>query len=279
MTELRWPEAKRSAAVIAFDLDGPTGSALVNGSIWKRPRAFIEGGYDIERALDRCFEILRRHEVRGTFFVPAWVVERWPAAAREIVDEGHEVAHHGYEHERFADLDASRQLEVIRRSQDIFADVLGRRAVGYRTPTGDWSPETPGLLEQEGFRYSSSLRDDHIPYLHRIDGRRSSLVEIPARVDLDDYAYFAYSRAPDFPSGGDRISSYRRALENFLREADGHHRLGGCLITTFHPKVTLSPGRARIVDEFIARLTSRDDCWVTTAESIARHVSAEGGAS
>ncbi len=277
MTHIRWPEGARSAAVVAFDLDGPTGAALIDRSIWDRPRKFVEGGYDIERALGRTLDILRRHGVAGTYFVPAWVAERWPRAVRRIVDEGHEVAHHGYEHERFADLDAGEQREVIRRSQSVFRDVFGASAVGYRTPTGDWSRETPGLLEEEGFLYSSSLRNDHEPYRHVIGGRVTDLIEIPARVDLDDYAYFAYSRDPDFPSGGDRIAPYRQVLGNLTREAEGHHRVGGCLISTFHPKVSATPGRARVIDEFVAGLVAREDCWVTTAEQVARHVRAEGG--
>lgn len=267
-----WPGAFSSAAVVAFDLDGPTGGALIDGTIWSAPRRFIEGGYDVEWALARTLSILHRRGVLGTYFVPGWVVETWPDAVRRIAAEGHEVAHHGYRHERFADLDRTAQRDVIRRSQDAFERVLGFRATGYRTPTGDWSPETPALLVEEGFTYSSSLRDDHTPYLHRIDGQVTSLVEIPARVDLDDYAYFAYSRVPDYPSGGDRIASYRRVGENLRREAVGFRAVGGCLISTFHPKVSATPGRARVVDEFVTLLADDDDTWVTTADAIARHV-------
>lgn len=267
-----WPGPYSSAAVVAFDLDGPTGGALIDGTLWSAPRRFVEGGYDLEWALDRTLSILRRRAVAGTYFVPGWVVERWPDAVRRIAAEGHEVAHHGYRHERFADLEPTAQRDVIRRAQDAFERVLGFRAIGFRTPTGDWSPETPAILLEEGFAYSSSLRDDHSPYLHRIDGEPTQLVEIPARVDLDDYAYFAYSRVPDYPSGGDRIASYRRVADNLRREAAGFHAVGGCLISTFHPKVSATPGRARVIDEFVARLTADDDRWVTTADRVARHV-------
>lgn len=275
MTEIAWPGGARSAAVVAFDLDGPTGGALIDGSVWSAPRRFVEGAYDTEWALNRTLAILRRHAVAATYFVPAWVVERWPDAVRRIVDGGHEVAHHGYRHERFFDLSAAEQRDVIRRSQDVFDRLLGGRAVGYRTPTGDWSRETPRVLHEEGFAYSSSLRDDHAPYFHGLADPPTDLIEIPARVDLDDYAYFAYSRDPDFPSGGDRIAPYRGVQDNLAREAAGHADIGGCLISTFHPKVSATPGRARVLDAFVGALADREDCWVTTAEQVAGHVRAQ----
>lgn len=58
------------AAVVAFDLDGPTGAALIDGTIWTAPRRFTEGGYDISRALPRTLDLLERHGVRATYFVP-----------------------------------------------------------------------------------------------------------------------------------------------------------------------------------------------------------------
>jgi peptidoglycan/xylan/chitin deacetylase (PgdA/CDA1 family) len=187
------------------------------------------------------------------------------------------MAHHGYQHEKFLDLSDEQQVEVIERSQAAFSRVLGVTATGYRTPTGDWAASTPRILNELGFRYSSSLRDSHTPYLHVIDGARTQLVEIPARVDFDDYAYFAYSRDPDYPSSGDRIASYRVAQDNFLCEVDGHRQVGGCLITTLHPKVTGTPGRARIVAEVCRRLVEAGDVWVTTADAVARHAAGELG--
>jgi peptidoglycan/xylan/chitin deacetylase (PgdA/CDA1 family) len=269
---VHWPGGAGSAAVMAFDLDGPTGRAMIDGSLWRRPVRFAQGGYGPFAALPRLLDTLARTSTRATFFTPAWVVEHWPAAVLGAAAAGHEIAHHGYQHERFLDLTPDQQAEVIDRSQEIFRSVLGRPATGFRTPTGDWSPETRGLLAARGFRYSSSLRDGHTPYRHVIDGRITDLVEIPARVDLDDYAHLAYFRDPDFPSGGDRIAGYRGVLASWHREIEGFRRVGGCLITTFHPQVIGTPGRARLVGELANSLHTAGDVWVTTAEDVAAHV-------
>lgn len=270
--EAVWPEGNRSCVSLAFDLDGPTGSAMVDGSIWHMPRYFVQGAYGPYRAVPRLLDLLERSGVRATFYVPAWVVEHFPDRCRAIVAGGHEVAHHGYRHERYLDLSVDEQEAVLRRSQQVFEEVLGARAVGYRTPTGDWAAETPRLLVEHGFAYSSSLRDDDRPYLHVIGGATTSLVEIPAPVELDDYAYFAYTEDPPFPKGHDRIAPYRLALSNWCAEFDGSHSVGGCLTTTFHPKVSATPGRALVVEAFIEHMRSAGRCWFATGAEVARWV-------
>ena len=260
-----WPEDKRSAVALAFDLDGPTGDAMLKGTIWDRPEYFSQGAYGPWRALDRMLGLLKTHEMPATFFTPAWVVATWPEQCRRIVEQGHEVAHHGYKHEKYWDLSLDEQRHVIETSQRIFQDVLDTTAVGFRTPSGDWRPETPALLEDMGFRYSSSMRGDDRPYFHP----GGKLIEIPARSDLDDYASLAYTTNPDWPSGGDRIASYDLTLDNWIREFDGYHAEGLCLSTIFHPKVVGKPGRSVLLDRWIQHMKDADDVWFSTCADIA----------
>ena len=261
-TPPRWPDDRTSAVCLAFDLDGPTGDAMLNGSLWRRPGYFSQGGYGPWRGLGRILRILADAGVPATFFTPAWVVENWPEQCRRIVAEGHEVANHGYRHERFADYDLDAQRAILERSQEIFAAELGVRARGFRTPSGDWTPGTPALLTELGFSYSSSLRDNDWPYRHPdVD-----LIEIPARSELDDYPSYVYTRDPDWPSGGDRISSYAAVLDGWKRESDGCHAARGCLTTIFHPEFTGRPGPARLLAQWIAHLRAADPWFATMAE-------------
>ncbi|MGY0063701.1 polysaccharide deacetylase family protein [Streptomyces sp. LZ34] len=264
-----WPAGHQSAVALAFDLDGPTGDAMLNGSIWRKPSYFALGAYGPYRALPRILDLLDEAGVPATFFTPAWVVETWPEACRAVVERGHEMAHHGYQHERYWDLEPEQQAEVISRSQQIFREVLGVPAVGFRTPSGDWHPETPRLLVEAGFAYSSSMRGDDRPYLHEIDGRATSLVEIPARWDLDDYASLAYTRNPDYPAGQDRIASYELTLDNWMREFDGHHAEGLCMTTLFHPKVSGKPGRLLLLERLLGHMRSSGDVWFATCGEVA----------
>ncbi len=260
----RWPDHRASAVGLAFDLDGPTGDAMLDGSLWRRPAYFSQKSYGVWRGVDRLLRLL--DPLPATFFVPAWVVENWPRQCRRLVDAGHEVAHHGYRHERFADYDLAGQRAIVERSQAIFAGELGTVATGFRTPSGDWTPGTPQLLATLGFSYSSSLRDDDRPYRHA----DADLIEIPARSELDDYTSLAYTRDPDWPSGGARIASYPATLDAWRREADGYHAAGGCLVTIFHPKFVGRPGPAALLADWIAYLRGNRPWFVTLAE-IATH--------
>jgi peptidoglycan/xylan/chitin deacetylase (PgdA/CDA1 family) len=272
----RWPDGKRSCVALAFDLDGPTGSAMLDGSIWCNPAYFTLGAYGPWRALGRILDVLAERGVRATFFVPAWVMENWPSQCRKIVRGGHEVAYHGYRHEAFWTLTPERQREVMEISTQLFERHLGARPVGFRTPSGDWSAETPGILAEFGVRYSSSMRGDDRPYV--LDAK-SGLIEIPARWELDDYASLAYQRRPDFPAGLDRIASYETTLDNWRREFDGSHDEGLCMTTLFHPKVSGKPGRIALIEGLIDHMLAAGDVWFATGSEVADWWMSSGQAS
>lgn len=267
-TAQQWPSSHRCAVAMAFDLDGPTGSDMIAGKIWDRPQFFTQGGYGPWLGADRILQVLADFEIPATFFIPAWIVEQWPELCLRIAAHGHEIAHHGYRHEKYWDLSDAEQAQVIDRSQEIFTHYLGTAALGFRTPSGDWTKGTPRLLTERGFVYSSSLRGNDYPFV--IEGS-GGLVEVPARSALDDYAATAYTVDSDWPSGGDRIVSYPATLRRWVREFEGYHHCGGVMSTIFHPKVSGSPGKVQIIRGLLERMREEDDVWFATHLDIARH--------
>lgn len=264
----RWPEGKQGCMALAFDLDGPTGDAMINGTIWQKPEYFTFGGYGPFRALGRILDLLEQYKVPATFFIPAWVVEQWPQQCAAIVEKGHEVAYHGYRHESFYALTGDEQRQVMAKSREIFWQHLGIRAGGFRTPSGDWHQETPGVLLDAGVTYSSSMRGDDRPYAIAVPGYQQPLVEIPGKWEMDDYASLAYTREPDFPKGLDRTASYALTLDNWCREFDGAMNEGLCLTTLFHPKISGKPGRILLLEQFIAHMRQRD-VWFARCRDVA----------
>ncbi len=273
MEKIQWPQGRKCAVMLTFDLDGDTTWANGNRD-YPGEEHFIKstsiGQYGPKRSADMLLEVLGRYQVPATFFVPGQVAERNPLVIEKIAAAGHEIGHHGYTHERFFDKTPQEQIEIFQKSQEIYTKILGKPVTGFRTPSGDWSVETPSILHQLGFSYSSSMRGDDRPYRTVIDGKETDLIEIPTRWELDDYVEMAYNFFPAEPCGQDRISGYSCVLDNFTREFDGYRRYGLCCVFMMHPQVTGTPGKIQILEKLLAHMTAKGDVWFATGEQVAQ---------
>lgn len=112
------------------------------------------------RSIDELLETLDRHGARGTFFVLGWIAAYRPEVVRAISVAGHEIASHGFWHERVTALDRDSFREDVRSSKQILEDLIGAEIVGYRAPSfsivpgWEWAFD---VLIEEGYRYDSSL--------------------------------------------------------------------------------------------------------------------------
>ena len=114
----------------------------------------------VERNTRALLEIFAEAGVKGTFFTLGWVAERHPAIVRAIVAEGHEIASHGYGHHRVDSQSPEEFRADIGRTKKILEDVGGSAVKGYRAATFSVGAHTPWawpILEEEGYRYSSSI--------------------------------------------------------------------------------------------------------------------------
>ena len=142
----------------------------------------------IEANVDRILDLLASTGSRATFFTLGWVAERYPAVVRRIVDNGHELASHGYEHFRASEQAIGQFLADIRLAKAILEDVSGTVVQGYRAPSFSIGPANPWAYDcivEAGYRYSSSIypiRHDHygVPDAPRFPYEvRQGLLEVP----------------------------------------------------------------------------------------------------
>lgn len=146
----------------------------------------------VERNTRRLLDLLGRHGVKGTFFVLGWVAERFPRLVQEIVEQGHELGAHGYDHRLVTEQRREEFRADVRRSKKILEDIVGTEVLGYRAPTYSIMRHTLWALDillEEGYRYDSSIfpiRHDRygIPNAGRFPGivstsGGSSLIEFP----------------------------------------------------------------------------------------------------
>lgn len=142
----------------------------------------------VERNMERILALLATHRVHATFFTLGWIAERYPALVRRIVAGGHELASHGFGHQRVSDLSPEVFFDDIHRAKAVLEDIGGVPVQGYRAPSFSigagnlWALDT---LVRAGYRYSSSIypiHHDHygMPEAPRFAYQvRDRLLEIP----------------------------------------------------------------------------------------------------
>lgn len=142
----------------------------------------------VERNVERILHMLDGRQTKATFFTLGWIAERYPQVVRRIVDGGHELASHGYGHQRASDLDKAAFLADVVAAKQLLEDISGQEIKGYRAPSfsiGEGNLWAFDCLERAGYRYSSSIypiRHDHygMPdaprFAHRV---RTGLLEVP----------------------------------------------------------------------------------------------------
>ena len=262
-----WPGAARCAASFSFDVDAESAMLAVDHGHANRMSAMSHQAYGPLVGVPRILKILARHEITSTFFVPGYTAVRYPDVVRSIVDEGHEIAHHGYLHEPMAGLTAEEEAAILDRGLDALEKVTGLRPVGYRAPMWELNWHSPQLLSDRGFLYDSSLMDADHPYELAVGA--TSLVEIPIQWALDDWEQYCF--IPDF-SGTGLIESPAKVGEMWRLEFDAMRAEGGCYVLTNHPFLTGRPSRAAALESLVSYVCSLDDVWVTHLGAIAEHV-------
>ena len=118
-------------------------------------------------------DLFDRHQTRATFFVLGWVAERQPDLVREIAGRGHEVASHGYFHQRIYTLSPRAFERDLHRSLEILTPLAGRPVKGFRAP--EWSIRRDSLwaldiLRQAGLSYDASMAP--LPFIGHQDAPR-----------------------------------------------------------------------------------------------------------
>jgi peptidoglycan/xylan/chitin deacetylase (PgdA/CDA1 family) len=143
------PDELPSALVLTFD-------NLGEASALERGEQQVPTGRDpsVTRALPWLLDELDRHGLKATFFVEAINCELYPDAVAGIAARGHELGHHGWSHEPWAQLSPGDERDVLARGLSAY-EALGLRPRGFRPPGGELTPDSPALLRELGFAWCS----------------------------------------------------------------------------------------------------------------------------
>jgi len=190
----------------------------------------------VERNVERLLALFAARGARGTFFTLGWIAERYPHLMRRIVAEGHELASHGYGHQRCTELGRTELLDDVRRAKDLLEDGTGQPVQGYRAPSfsiGGGNPWAFDVLLEAGYRYTSSVYPVRHDHYGMPDAPRFAYEPRPALRELPISTVRLFGR--NLPAGGGgwfRLLPYavsRWALRH-VNDTDGR-----AVIFYFHP--------------------------------------------
>lgn len=191
----------------------------------------------VEHNVGRILALLEEHDVKATFFTLGWIAERYPGIVREIVSAGHELASHGYEHQRASDLDMQAFFADISRAKQLLEELSGVEVKGYRAPSfsigasnREWAFDS---LARAGYLYSSSVYPVHHDHYGMPEAPRfahaahAAVLEVPPTT-----VRFLARNWPASGGGYFRLMPYalsRRLIEHVNR------REGQAAVFYFHP--------------------------------------------
>ncbi|MBI1284103.1 MAG: DUF3473 domain-containing protein [Thiobacillus sp.] len=201
----------------------------------------------VERNVDVILQLLDGADAKATFFTLGWIAERYPQVVRRIVDDGHELASHGYGHQRATDLTPEAFRDDVTRAKHLLEDLGGVAIRGYRAPSFSisrknwWAVEE---LENAGYVYSSSIypvRHDHygMPdaprFAHRPNGEGGILELPPTTVPM------LGRNLPAAGGGWFRLLPYE--LSRWMLQRVNEQEQASCMFY-FHPW-EIDPGQPR----------------------------------
>jgi peptidoglycan/xylan/chitin deacetylase (PgdA/CDA1 family) len=227
----QWPGRARVAVALSFDSDHET---IPLRDAETSPGKLSPGEYGARVAVPRILRLLGDLGIPASFLVPAVSALLHPDEIGAYVEAGHEVAVHGWIHERNALLERDQELDLTHRAIDTLERLSGRRPSGIRTPSWDVSPHTLDVIRELGFEYDSSLMADDEPY-----------------------EVLAMGQPP------------RGALEIWRDEFDEAYADGGLFQLTLHPHVIGHRSRMAVLRELLHHIRGHDGVWFGTHAEVA----------
>ena len=262
LTPKTWPGGARVAVCLSFDVDNEL--LQRNNPL---PVPLSVGEYGATTAVPRILDLLDRHQVPATFFIPAMGAMLHSDMVSAIVARRrHEVGVHGWIHEFWPGVgDAAKEQRLLAQSIDYLAKATGKRPVGVRAPGSGFSAQTFDLIRNAGFLYDSSLLAADEPYEIVSRGRPSGVVELPISEVGNDYVYYGEAANGSLPSPEAVFEIYKAEFDLAFQERT-------MFVLTQHPHVGGRRSRIVQLDRLITYMKSRRDVWFATLEQVANYV-------
>jgi allantoinase len=275
----RWPGGARLALQIVMNYEEGGERSILHGDdhaeaflgevVGTEPLAGVRNvqmesiyEYGSRVGLWRLLRLFAERRVPISVFAVAMALERHPAAARAIVEAGHEIVSHGWRWIDYQFVEEAVEQEHIRLAVDALTRLTGSRPLGWYT--GRLGPNTRRLVVEEGgFLYDADAYNDDLPYWVVVSGRPHLVV--PYTLDNNDMKFGGYQ---GFNSGDQFFAYLRDAFDVLYAEGAERPRM---MSVGLHTRLVGRPGRFAALQRFLDHVQRHSDVWICRRIDIARH--------
>jgi peptidoglycan/xylan/chitin deacetylase (PgdA/CDA1 family) len=262
----RWPNNARIAVVMTCLLEnwsegkGPPFSVQTTSLRPGTPdrAAMTWGTYGGRAGVWRLLKILDENRISASFVANARALELNPAAARQIVKSGHEIAGHSYaQDDLLAYLDPQQEKEIIQRCVRIITEIAGTRPKGWLSPVLASTERTEAILADEGFLWYGDYNQIDLPFLVAVGGK--SIVALP-HTDFADHRVLRQNPRDWFDVYKDTFDYlYANEPTSYLN-ITVHCHFGGRPLIAAH------------VDKILKYIRGFSDVWIVRHDELAQWV-------
>ena len=218
--------------------------------------------YGSRAGLWRLLRIFRERDIRVTVFGVAMALQRNPEAVRAMLEDGHEIASHGWRWINYQFVDEETERSHIKLAVDAITESTGSPPLGWYT--GRDSPNTRRLVvEHGGFLYDADSYADDLPYWETVGGKPHLVV--PYTLDANDMRFVTNQ---GFNTGEQFFTYLRDAFDLLYREGEAAPKM---MSVGLHCRIIGRPGRAAALERFLDYVQQHDGVWICRRVEIARH--------
>lgn len=257
-----WPHPFKAAVSFTMDNLGEAQDVLNNA--WPHP---IGTHPSVHTTLPRMLDLLAAHNLRASYFAESWSLSVYPAAVRELIARGHEVAWHGYQHEVWGSLSSEEEERNFEKSFAAAGEV-GVEYRGFRPPGGKINERTGGMLKERGMTYVSPLGEFGIG--------KEGVVVLPFEWKaVDAYYYMDTVKFREIRrelGDGEGVKGVEEFREYVLAKIEEAKRSGGYLSVLFHPFLQTSEEKFRVMEDVLKSIAEDREIWCAPCKEVAEWV-------
>jgi allantoinase len=258
-------EEGAESSVVAGDATSETFlSEIVGAAAYPDRHMSMESLYEYgsRAGVWRLLRLFRQRKLPLTIFAVAMALERNREAAAAFVEDGHEIASHGWRWIDYHGMPEAEEREHIARAVESLTKLAGARPLGWYT--GRTSENTRRLVaEHGGFLYDADSYADDLPYWEEVAGQPRLIV--PYTLDTND---MRFATPQGFNTGEQFFTYLRDAFDTLHAEGETAPKM---LSVGLHCRLAGRPGRVAALARFLDHVQRHERVWICRRVEIARH--------